>query len=170
MKHTKPDKFLKIILVFVGIVLITTAVGLYFKRKNKEPQIKEGFREIKTIGDAFSFVSEAIEAIPKFFTWMGDMIVAAGSSIGCVFKKIGLIPKCSKWYFFDFIGKLLYCPFAFLFWIIDLQSIEDGIWEIVYTFDDMCYETIGVHFAHFPDETITDCYKFCNIKYPRWPF
>ena len=182
MKHIKRDK---IFLLFIFFISITLAVGIVLKHYNKPTSIKEGM-SIEDAFDpnkngmtsAFNKVGDGIKdkmegpfkQIADFFDWLRDIFNAIGDSVACVFKKIGLLPKCSKWYFFDFVGKLCYSPFAFIFWFIDLQTVEDSIWEFVYTFDDMCYETTGIHFAHFPDDAVNDCYKFCDVYYPPWPF
>jgi len=197
MKHTQNKNLFKIIIVFVGLISITLIVGLVFKQNKKKEQSNEGSVEgFKSIEDAFADafdpkkngvasgfekagkdikggfdeMGDFFKKIQRFFDWIGEIFTAIGDSVACVFVKIGLLPRCSKWYFFDFIGKLIYSPFAFLFWFTSLQYIEDIVWDTVNSIDEMIHDMMGIHVAHFPEDVVTDCYKFCDVYYPPWPF
>ena len=185
MKHIKHDNLFKIIFVFCGIILITTAIGLYFKRMNTvrpQPQIQEGMKSIgdvfNDLGNFFTMIPREFEKVGKFFVWIGDVFVALGDYIKCGFRMIVNLPNCSKWYFLQFIGKIVYWPWATIFYLADIQYIEDLLWDIVYSIDEIIYDAIGLHIAHYPDDINDMCYE-CNVKkygpkkdksFPPWPF
>jgi hypothetical protein len=85
------------------------------------------------------------------------------SGWNCMTKMVRNFPGCIPWYFLDVLGKILYAPFGFLFWLFCLQDSERSIWEIIYEIDCEFKDMSGFSLVHFPDYVMQDCYT-CNLE------
>ena len=136
--------------------------------------ITDGFKKMadifKVITDGFKKLADFFVKIGKFFIYIGDVFKSIFSYIMCGFLMIVKIPLCLKWYSLDILGKTLYSPFAFLFFIFGLTSIEKMLWDIIYDIDCTCYSMTGFHIASFPDSVIKDCYSCKIYPIPKFPF
>lgn len=130
--------------------------------------VEQWFQELPN--DLLQAISPVPQRVPILFSWFGNMFMSVFGYFGCAVGKIETLPMCTKWYFFDMIGQILYCPFKFLFWFTGTTAIETMIWDTIYSIDTIVYTMSGVHFAHFPDSVVNTCYN-CNVSpVPPWPF
>jgi hypothetical protein len=124
---------------------------------------------LKKIGDFFKKIGDFFKKIGKFFVFIGDVFKSIFSYIICGFLMIIKIPQCLKWYSLDILGKTLYSPFAFSFFIFGLTSIEKMLWNIIYDIDCMCYSMTGFNFVSFPNSVIKECYSCKIYPIPKFP-
>jgi hypothetical protein len=71
-----------------------------------------------------------------FFCWLIRYIIV-------IAYKVTSLPKCFLWYFLDTAGWVLYLPFKFVFWILDLifggHAFETGEKRVWYFLDEIDY-------------------------------
>ena len=134
---------------------------------------KDPFKKItnffKKIGDFFKKIGDSLKKIGLFFKFLGDVFKSIFSYITCGFKMILTIPQCMKWYSLDILGKTVYSPIAFMFFITGLGAIEKMIWDIVGQIDCAIYSITGFHIAAYPDEVNKTCYSCKIIPIPKFP-
>jgi hypothetical protein len=117
----------------------------------------------------FKAIGKFIKSLGKFFKFIGDVFKSIFSYITCGFKMIITLPICFKWYFLDILGKTLYSPFAFLFFILGLTSIEKMLWKVIYDMDCTIYSLTGFHIISYPDSVMNSCYSCKIVKIPKFP-
>jgi hypothetical protein len=67
---------------------------------------------------------------------------------------------CAFWYILDLVGRILYLPFLFIFWLLGLvEVVNQYIWGPIYIADEVFHDYTGFHFAHFPDNIMKGCYS-----------
>jgi hypothetical protein len=209
------SQYHKIILIYVGIIILTSIIFIYFKHKEEEERRREGnfFDDISnTINDIKNFVnditrffrsipgrvsnfSKAFDKVGKGLktSWLnlGLSLNEAGDNVGaffpligkyfnnylasrlkCSFEKMGKFKPCFKYYLLELIGEILYSIIvrlpAFILHLItgiDVNSQIDIVWNVIYWVDDIIYDLINYHIAHWSDEILNECY-LCEGLYP----
>jgi hypothetical protein len=141
-----------------GSNVIITRNNHKVRRRQKKP-IKESYKEgasnpLKRIADGF-------KKIPQFFK-------SIGSYFSCGMDKIKSMPGCMPWYIIEVIGKFLYLPFKFIFFITKTKKIEKDLWDTMETADRFIYSIAAFHIIHYPDSIIDRCYK-CRklVPFPK---
>jgi hypothetical protein len=103
---------------------------------------------------------------------IGDVFQLCWDSFACFLTFITNFRQCIVFWVLDFVLHLLKSLFlTFPLYVIqvltdlDLQEYVDMIVEwVLVPIDELCYDTIGYHFMHFPDWVIRDCYT-CNLMH-----
>ena len=85
------------------------------------------------------------------------------SGWNCMTKMVRNFPGCIPWYCLDVIGKMLYMPFGFTFWLFCMQDMERSAWSTIYAIDCQIKSLSGISLVHFPDFVMEDCYT-CNLE------
>jgi len=71
-----------------------------------------------------------------FFCWLVRYIIV-------IAYKVTSLPKCFLWYFLDTAGWVLYLPFKFVFWLLDVifggNTFESGEKNVWYFLDEIDY-------------------------------
>jgi hypothetical protein len=142
-------------------------------------QMKDGFDKVK---DGFNKMADWFTAIGDFFNEINNFFQRVFSNIGGfltrVFKVIGCNIKCAVnfianlnncfgWYFLDVIGKTLYLPIGFIFWLFNLQKIENMIWDYIEEIDCIFKNLTGFHLIHYSDSINKKCYSCCCDDFPN---
>ena len=142
-------------------------------------QMTDGFNKVT---DGFNKVTNWFKAIGDFFTEIGNFFKRVFTNIGnfmtkvfqvfgcnikCGFNFIANLNNCFGWYFLDVIGKTMYVPIGFIFWLFDLQNIENMIWEYIEEIDCICKNLTGFHLIHYSDSINKKCYSCCCDNFPN---
>jgi hypothetical protein len=148
-------------------------------------KVKNGFDDMKNffdkIGDFFRAIGDFFEAIGEFFNrvfgnigkifteYLPKVFKVIGCNIKCWFNFIANLNNCFGWYFLDVIGKTLYIPIGFIFWLFNLENIENKIWEYLEEIDCICKNLTGFHLIHYSDSINKKCYSCCCDDFPGDP-
>lgn len=147
-------------------------------------EVSKGFKRIgnffKVIGDIFNYIPKLFNYLSSYLRKVFDNITKAFKYIPAVFIWLGSyltgglrfiinFPKCFGWYSLDVLGKTLYSPLKFLFWLFNLQYIENMLWGYAENIDCICKKYTGYHLIHFSDNIIDQCYVFCPDEFPKFP-
>jgi hypothetical protein len=116
----------------------------------------------KFIIRSFDNISTAFKYIPSVFVWLGQYLEGG-------IRLVGNFSKCFKWYSLEALGHILYTPFKFAFWLFDLQSTENEIWDLIEEFDCMIKKATDFHIIHYSDDIQERCYAFCPPDFPSFP-
>jgi hypothetical protein len=116
----------------------------------------------KYIGKVCNNLTQAFQYIPRVFIWLGSYITGG-------LRFITNLNKCFGWYFLDTLGKTIYLPIKFLFWLFSLTSIEDMVWDFAESFDCIAKKYTGYHLIHYSDSIQDRCYSFCPDEFPKFP-
>jgi hypothetical protein len=114
------------------------------------------------VGHIFDNIAQAFMYIPEVFLWLGSYITGG-------LRFITNLNKCFGWYFLDMMGQTLYLPVKFLFWVANMKSIEDMIWEYAEDIDCIVKKYTGYHLIHYSDSIQDRCYSFCPDEFPKFP-
>jgi hypothetical protein len=121
-----------------------------------------GEKAINGIREVFDYVEKIFRDIGKIGQFLGDVFISIGSYLDCSVFYIGnIFSYCIIYYFIYIAGLVIYCPFSFLFWVTGTQYIENTIWDILATINEVIVDISGFNILDyiFPDK----CYK-CHIK------
>jgi hypothetical protein len=133
-------------------------IGKSIKRSISKP-----FNTIKKTGQkAANGIGDIFKSIQKIGKFLSGVFISIGSFLDCSAFYIGnIFSYCIIYYLLYIIGLILYCPFAFLFWISGTQEMENTIWDIMEMINDFMVDITGFDFTDYiyPYK----CYK-CNIK------
>jgi hypothetical protein len=124
---------------------------------------------LKELGDFFKKIGNFFKAIGQFFDFIFNIFKSIFSYVMCGFKMIITLPKCFKWYSLDILGKTLYSPIGFLFFVLGLKSIEKMIWDIIQQIDCFIYSVIGRNMASTWEGATKECYSCKIIPIPSFP-
>ena len=139
--------------------------------KLKKP--KDPFKEIgnffKKIGDGFKKIEGFFKAIGQFFDFLGKVFISIFSYIICGFKMIITLPLCFKWYSLDILGKTLYSPIGFLFYVTGLKFVEKMIWDLIQQIDCFALSIFGSNLSTTWEGATKQCYSCKIIPIPKFP-
>jgi hypothetical protein len=167
-----------LIIILSSIIILTSILGEYYRTQS----LKEGMGLFQMLGMIFKLIFgildffiglveiiiwtvECIPSLPFIFIW-------AVTGFMCGLNGILNLPKCFLWYLLEWIGWVLYLPFRFLFWLIDIIThmgivkAEHDTWCFLDELDKMIYGISGAHIIHYPDSIIEKCY---TCKMPNFP-
>lgn len=98
--------------------------------------------------DIFNMIIDVIDKAIFYFTCSFTLLVNFFS-----------VP-CAFWYLLNLFCVIVYFPFSFIFWLIDITDlVNDYFWGLIYLIDEIFYAYSGFHFAHFPDSILKGCYS-----------
>jgi hypothetical protein len=173
------------IFILSTILILVSIIGEYYRTQT----LKEGmgldflwFPICIIIGlldfmigliEIIAWIAECIPSIPYIFIWNVTGFM-------CGLNGIFNLPKCFLWYLLEFIGWVLYLPFRFLFWLVDvivyavfkkdgLVKAEHQFWCILEDLDKIIHKISGAHIIHYPDSVIEKCYTCKMPPFPKLP-
>lgn len=141
----------------------------------KDPfkEITNFFKKIggifKEIEKFFVKVGNAFKAIGTFFTFLGNVFKSIFSYITCGFKMIITLPACFKWYSLEILGKTLYSPIGFLFYVTGLKFVEKMIWDLIQQIDCFALSIFGGNLTTVWEGATKQCYSCKIIPIPSFP-
>jgi hypothetical protein len=177
---------MKHFLIIILSILIITAICY---DSDDSCKVKEGFGLdflwfpicivigiFKFLGGVILGVVWLIECFPK----LPDLIAWAVKGFMCGIIGLINLPKCFLWYLLEWIGWVLYLPFRFIFYLMDLVmnaiigktgvvKFEHQVWCWLEDLDKSLHKTGGFHIIHYPDSVIEKCYTCKMPKYPDLP-
>lgn len=184
----KTKTFLSLFLITV----LTSFLQSYLDKIRKEEMRRHaegGFMQtIKQIGRFFKTIGKKLKNVSKGFAMVGaglyDEVIGIGKTgellvdntvkvATCVGKKIENYGKCSKYYFLDVIGDMVYGFFVTLPLFItkllsgiDLFPFEKGMLEYVNYMDNIFRGSTGFSMKSYPDSVLDLCYR-CVPELPN---
>jgi hypothetical protein len=124
---------------------------------------------LKELGNFFKKIGNFFKAIGQFFDFIFNIFKSIFSYIMCGFKMIITLPLCFKWYSLDILGKTLYSPIGFLFFVLGLKDIEKMIWNVIQQIDCFILSVFGRNAASTWEDATKQCYSCKIIPIPKFP-
>lgn len=98
-----------------------------------------------------------------------DIFSLIGTLGTCGIHFIKNLGNCIFYYILEMIGHIIYTIFfVFPMYVIksitgaDMMSYVEQLWKLFYYFDRLLYSMTKMHFMHYPDSIVQQCYT-CNF-------